>query len=250
MSRIFKSVSRRETPLVLAHALPLAEEPAAEADAEPDASTAVEDECLAAAALEAEELVAAARQEAAALVAAAEEQAVAIRREAYEEGYQQGFAEGQARGEEAGLEQAAGAIAEAASRAENMLALARQQAVEALQAAERQLVDLALAVAGKVLAREVTENPMVVLPIVQAALAKVQDQEQITVRVNPANYDFVLAARPELQAALAGDVALTVAADSSLKEGDCVVETPFGTVDARIDTQLELVTAALRELMP
>jgi flagellar assembly protein FliH len=250
LSRIFKSVSRRETPLVLAHALPAGAEP--EAGAGPDAGPqdAAVDGRLTAAESEAREMMAAAREQAAALVAAAEEQAAAIRREAYDESYRQGFAEGQAHGEAAAREQAAGDLAAAAGRAEDMLAVARKQATEELQAAERQLVELALAVAAKILAREGAENPTAVLPMVKEALAKVRDQEQVTVRVNPASYDFLLAARPELQAALAGDVALTVAADSSLKEGDCVVETPFGTVDARIDTQLELVRAALRDVMP
>ena len=76
------------------------------------------------------------------------------------------------------------------------------------------------------------------------------DQEQITVRVNPENYEAVLAARLQLQASLTRDNALTVAADSSLAQGDCVLETPYGKVDARIDTQLELVKTALKELIP
>lgn len=253
MSRIFKSVSLRDTPHVLAHAhiTARAKAPLREEADEPEADAVViEAPELAEAAAEAEALVAAAREQAAAIVAAAAEEAEAQRRAAYEDGYQRGYAEGQAAGEAAARAEASGAIAEAASRAENILALARTQAAEALNGAERQMVELALAVAAKVLAREAAENPTTVLPIVRAALEKVQDQQQITLRVNPGCYDFVLAARPELQAALAGDVQLAVAADSSLAEGDCVIETPFGLVDARLDTQLELVRTALRDMLP
>ena len=255
MSRIFKSVSLRETPHVLTYTPPRLPEPEPEPDAEteplPDEEGAdAEEEILTAAGSEALGIIAAAREKAAAVVAAAGEDAVKLRREAYDEGYEKGFAEGQVRGETAGLEQARGAIAKAAEKASQIMALARQQADEEFAAAERQVVELALAVASKVLGREVAENPTVILPIVKAALEKVQDQEQITIRVHPECYELVLSARSELQAGLARANSVAVLADAALKGGDCIVETPYGTVDARIDTQLELVKAALKELLP
>lgn len=251
MSRIFKSVSLRETPHVVTYTPPRLAEP--ETDEEPlppEEGTDAEEEVVTAAGGEAISIIAAAREKAAAVVAAAGEDAAKLRREAYDEGYEKGFAEGRVNGEAAGLEQARGAIAEAADKASQILALARQQADEAFAAAERQVVELALAVASKVLAREVAENPTVILPIVKAALEKVQDQEQITIRVNPECYELVLAARPELQAGLARAASVAVVADGALKDGDCIVETPYGTVDARIDTQLELVKAAVKDLLP
>jgi flagellar assembly protein FliH len=251
LSRIFKGVSLRETPHVVTYTPPRLPEP--EADEElslAEEGADAEEESLTAAGGEAIGIISAAREKAAAVVAAAGEDAAKLRREAYDEGYEKGFAEGQVRGEAAGLEQARGAIAEAAEKASQIMALAQQQADEAFAAAERQVVELAMAVASKVLAREVAENPTVILPIVKAALEKVQDQEKITIRVNPECYELVLAARSELQAGLARAGSVAVMADGALKGGDCIVETPYGTVDARIDTQLELVRAALKELLP
>lgn len=251
MSRIFKSVSLRETPHVITYSPPRLPDPEPDAEAEQlSEEEGAEEEILTAAGGEAISIISAAREKAAAVVAAAGEDAAKLRREAYDEGYEKGFAEGQVRGEAAGLEQARGAIAGAAEQASQIMALARRQADEAFAGAERQVVELALAVASKVLAREVAENPTVILPIVKAALEKVQDQEQITIRVNPECYELVLAARSELQAGLARAASVAVLADAALKGGDCIVETPYGTVDARIDTQLELVKAALKELLP
>lgn len=257
MSRIFKSVCLQDTPHVIAPALlRLPPEPEAlEEDgppaAEEEAGLVVE-EAIPQGGEEISEamgLVAAAREKAAALVAAAGAEADNVRREAYDDGFRQGFDEGQARGEAAGLEQARGELTDAAAQAERILSEAQRQADEAFAAAERKVVELALAVASKVLGREVAENPMVVLPLVKEALTKVEDQERISIRVHPSTYELVLAARPELQAGLTRAGIVTVVGDGSLKEGDCIVETPFGTVDARIDTQLELVKAALRELL-
>ncbi len=249
MSKIFKGVSLRETPHVVTYTPPRLPEPEPDEESFADEEGA-EEEILTAAGGEAIGIISAARETAAAVVAAANDDAAKLRREAYDEGYEKGFAEGQARGEAAGLEQARGAIAAAAEQASQIVALARQQADESFRAAERQVVELALAVASKVLAREMAENPTVILPIVKAALDKVQDQEQITIRVNPECYELVLAARSELQAGLARAGSVAVLADAALKSGDCIVETPYGTVDARIDTQLDLVKAALKELLP
>jgi len=251
LSRIFKGVSLRETPHVVTYTPPRLPDP--EPDAEmfpPEEGADAEGEIVSAASGEAIGIIAAAREKAAAVVAAANEDAARLRQEAYDEGYDKGFAEGQGRGEAAGLEQARGAMAEAAEKAAQIMALARQEADESFRAAERQVVELALAVASKVLAREVAENPTVILPIVKVALEKVQEQEQITIRVNPECYELVLAARSELQTGLARAGSVAVVADGALKGGDCIVETPYGTVDARIDTQLELVKAALKELLP
>ncbi|MDT8901290.1 FliH/SctL family protein [Anaeroselena agilis] len=255
MSRIFKSVSLRDTPHVVTYSPPRLPEPEVDEEPLPEAEeTAAEEDVVSAASGEAVTIIAAARETAAAVVAAANEDAAKLRREAYDEGYEKGFAEGRVNGEAAGLEQAReqtrGTVAEAAERATELLALARQQADEALAGAERQVVELALAVASKVLAREVAENPTVILPIVRAALERVQDQEQITIRVNPECYELVLSARPELQAAMARAASVAVVADGALRDGDCIVETPFGTVDARVDTQLEMVKAALKDLLP
>ncbi len=249
MSRIFKGVSLRETPHVVTYTPPRLPDPEPDEEMLPPEEVAEED-VMPTASGEAIGIIAEAREKAAAVLAAANEDAARLRREAYDEGHGKGFAEGRVSGEAAGLEQARGAIAEAAEKASQILALASQQADEAFRAAERQVVELALAVASKVLAREVAENPTVILPIVKVALDKVQDQEQITIRVNPECYDLVLAARPELQAGLARATSVAVKADGALKVGDCIVETPYGTVDARIDTQMELVKAALKELLP
>lgn len=199
---------------------------------------------------EAAKIVEEARRTAKAMIAEAEARSEEVRRAAYDEAFAKGQAEGQVKGEEAGLAKAQGAVDEAIARSQRVIAMAQEQARHEFDEAERSIIDIALAVASKILAREIAENPTTVLPIVRSAIDKVRDQEQITVRVHPDDYDFVLAARLELSAMLARDNALSVVADGALKNGDCMVETPYGTVDARIDTQLELVKAALRELTP
>lgn len=258
MSRIFKSVCVDKEPMVIEREplLRIVPPPEAAATAEEPGELAamplptVGESIVREAVAEADRLLAAAREEAKAVLAEAQARAETMRQVAYDEGFRQGHGEGLAQGEAAGLQQARGAVDEAVERAQRIVAMAEEQGREALQAAERDMVELALAAAGKVLARLVSEDEAAVLPIIRAALDKVREQEQITVRVHPDDYEMVLAARPELAAILTRSNALAVAADAGLKKGDCVVETPFGSVDARVDSQLALVRAALRDLLP
>ena len=110
MSRIYKSVSLRDTPLVLSHADPVADElPEA---AEPDAQTTADGEegmikaVLAEADAEAANIFAEAHDRAAAIIVEAQEKADALFREASEAGRQEGYETGLAAGKTAGLAQA------------------------------------------------------------------------------------------------------------------------------------------------
>lgn len=264
MSNILKRVSVRSTPKVIEtpnlnrHEPPKAAvQLAAAGAAAASAKTALEDARAAA-----RNTVAAAEKQAAAIMdeageaaeelkAKAREQGFAEGREAgLEDGRREGYEQGRKEGEEAGMAMAAQAIEEAARQARSTISVAEEQARQTLLGAERQIVDMALTLARKILAREIEENPMAVLPIVQAALGRVRDQEQITLRVNPQDYELVLLARHELQAALQNDNSLTIAPDDTLKNGDCVIDTPYGNLDARIDTQFEILKNALRDITP
>ena len=112
--------------------------------------------------------------------------------------------------------------------------------------AERQIVDIALAVARKILAYEISENPMVVLPLVKTALAKVCDQEEVVIRVSVDDFDAVQLAKNDLQIMVGREQALKIIVDSTITGGSCIIDTSYGTVDARVDTQFENIKKALQ----
>ena len=219
---------------------------------------------------QADEMLAAARNQAEQELAAARAQIEEIRNNAREEGYQNGFAQGKQEGTTAGknegmalgheegilqgrqeaMEEMKANVAAAAEKAQGMLELAREQVCEMIAAAEPQIIEIALAVASKVVAREIEENPMVILPIVRKAVEKVKDQETVSIRVNPQDFDMVLMAKNELQVMVGREQALTLAADGTISAGGCVIDTPNGMVDARLDTQFELIRKALSEVLP
>ena len=118
-----------------------------------------------------------------------------------------------------------------------------------VQEAEKQIVTIVMEVADKILPQHFIDVPQVILPLVRKALLKVRDQSQIVIHVCPESYDMVLMAKAEFQSLLEGNSVLTVKSDESLANGDCVIETPNGTVDARLATQLELIKKSVQDVM-
>ncbi len=137
--------------------------------------------------------------------------------------------------------------AEKAALARATLALQRAAAEvrafrdEVARETESNLVDLALAVARKVLAQEVQAGRYDVGPIVQAALEAAPTRREAVVHLNPADLERLEAAWTDASAA----PGVHLAADPTLAAGECVVETAEGTVEARVEDALEQIEAAL-----
>ncbi len=101
--------------------------------------------------------------------------------------------------------------------------------------AEQELVKLALAVARRILYRELSTDPSAIEGIVNAALHKLQQREVSRVRVCP---QAVAAVRAALDRVGSGS-GLEVVADAGLSSGALLFETSVGELDASIDTQLQ-----------
>ncbi len=153
----------------------------------------------------------------------------------------QGYAEGHERGLQDGLAETA-AAAQALGEALRELQELRCQTAEEV---ERDAVELALALASKILAGALEVEPERVVNVVRGALRRVADRRQITVLVDPADIDIVGGALAELQTQTGGIELCDVQADRRVGRGGAVVRTAEGEIDASVETQLERA----RELM-
>ena len=110
---------------------------------------------------------------------------------------------------------------------------------------ERDAFKFALAVAGKIVKKEVAMNDEIVVHQIQEALRRVAGQESIKVRVNP-RYESMVRQNKEMLISGSESVReLVVEADDKVEPGGCILDTVSGTVDARVFTQLEQIEAAL-----
>jgi len=208
--------------------------------------TSIVDDLMSSATREVATIIAQAKATAESCLSEANQQVAPIKQQAYDEGHQQGYQEGLIQGKQAGVAEMQQVIEQGIAKTVQMSAAGEEAAKQMILAAEEQIVEIALAVARKILAYEIAENPMVVLPLVKAALQKVSDQEDVVIRVSMDDFDAVLQAKKELQTMVGREQALKIIVDSTIESGSCVIDTSYGTVDARVDTQLETIKKALQ----
>jgi flagellar assembly protein FliH len=110
---------------------------------------------------------------------------------------------------------------------------------------EQEAFRFAVAVAEKIVKREIAFDEEVVVRQVQEAIRRVIGVETVRLRVNPRDEAVVRAQKAFLQAGAQSLREIVIEADEKIERGGCILETPSGTVDARVYTQLEQIEAAL-----
>ena len=100
--------------------------------------------------------------------------------------------------------------------------------------AESDVVKLSLAVARRILHRELQTDPDSIQGVVYAGLQKLQNREISQIRIAPQALDSVRAALDK--AGLLPSV--SISPDARMRIGDVIFETAFGELDASIETQL------------
>jgi flagellar assembly protein FliH len=164
----------------------------------------------------------------------------ALKAEAREEGYAQGLAEGlqAATDEQQALTTRLGALL-------HDVAADNEELVRGLEA---NVVELALAIAEKVIAREVKTDPGIVLDVVRSALAEIHDATELRIRCHP---DDVALLEPRWEAMLPRSVAerSELVPEDLVEQGGVVVETRIGYVDGQLKTRLNQVVTAFQGVL-
>jgi flagellar assembly protein FliH len=112
------------------------------------------------------------------------------------------------------------------------------------KAVENELLQLALAIARKIIQRETQMDPTLLAGLVRIALDRMQSEGSVRVRVPSADADrwrTTLASNSQMQ--------WSVEPDDALLPGDCIVETEVGSANFGFEAQLRSVEGSLLELM-
>jgi flagellar assembly protein FliH len=99
--------------------------------------------------------------------------------------------------------------------------------------AEREMVQLAIEIAKKIVRREVTVDREIVLSLARVALSRLHTRALATVHLHPDDYQFALSHRERLSTS----GTLKLVEDPAIGRGGCLIETDHGDVDARIEHQ-------------
>ena len=156
-------------------------------------------------------------------------------RRSFEAGREHGVLEGrQAEREAQAAVHAAAEIRRAGELAELINGFA-QERDRYFHAVEREVVELALAVAARILRREAQMDPLLLTGAVRVALGQLSHSTQVRLRVPGAELDLwteAIAHMPNLA------LKPTVLAGEGMRLGDCVIETELGSVDLGVRAQL------------
>ena len=109
--------------------------------------------------------------------------------------------------------------------------------------AEAGLIRLAVAIARRVVRRELTVDPDAITGLVKAALEQLAAHEGVRVRVHPEHEGTVRACL----AGAGGAADIEVIGDQALERGSAVFETARGTLDASAETQLAEIERGLTD---
>ena len=84
--------------------------------------------------------------------------------------------------------------------------------------------------------------------IVEVLKGLSKEETKVVLRVNPTQVDTTKQAVPEILNLAGMDAKVSVLSDENVTEGGCMVTTANGVVDATIETQLSVISEALREV--
>jgi flagellar assembly protein FliH len=120
---------------------------------------------------------------------------------------------------------------------------------ETYQEIEKEVVELALAIAKQVICREITIDRDIVVCVAREALAKVEDPGRVKIKMNPCDLQFANETRSQLSNLIQNIENVTLEAAEKIQSGGCIIETDLGEIDARIENQLQAVEESFRTAM-
>lgn len=167
------------------------------------------------------------------LISRAREEAMTIRESAAKEGYDNGVA------------QAENDIAQLKSQI--MKFAGAEQAV--FDAIAPEILAISIDIAKKIIKTEVQQNPDLILANIQQCLRELSKEEtKVMLKLNPADVGNVKQNIPTLLENAGLDVKIMIVPDPSMTQGGGIIQTTNGIIDVSIDTQVDIITKALREI--
>ena len=161
--------------------------------------------------------------------------------QAYQQAREEGF--------NAGLIQAQSEYTQLLEEAENIKQQAAQDYSSILDSLEEDAVDTILCIAKKVISQELQTNKENILLLVKDAFFKCSKDRKAVLRLSPCDYDFASDNLERLDQLIERSEPFELKKDISLKEGGCIIETPFGSIDASAATKFDKIEQDFKSIL-
>lgn len=193
----------------------------------------------------AELVVEQAREDARAMVEAAQAERDAVIGQAQREGYEAGVVEGRNAGAEAVQEEARERLQLLRTIVDDLVSLRDQVAAEY----EADIVELALAVAARIVRRESSLGADTVRELLRELLPRTAGTRHITVTVHPEDMSGLEDDVQALASLVDEGAHVSWATDDRLQRGGCFIETERGGIDGTVATRVARIVESLMDVM-
>jgi type III secretion protein L len=110
---------------------------------------------------------------------------------------------------------------------------------------EQQAIELAVAIAAKLVRGELSRQPEIPLRLIKESLELAAGSPQLRLRLHPADHATLSNSARELAAQVAPLAELELVADAKIPQGSCLLETEHGHVDQTWEAQLRRIEEEL-----
>lgn len=114
-----------------------------------------------------------------------------------------------------------------------------------LSLAEKEIIQIAIAAAERIIGYAFERDPDAIARIVSPVLMRARGAQQVTVRVHPLDVDGLKKAAPRLSSEAELTHGICIEPDPAMARGGCVVCTDVGILEAGLEVQLAALERAL-----
>ena len=165
------------------------------------------------------------------LISRAREEAQNIREAAAKEGYQDGLSQAKDDMEEV--------------RSSLTAFLGAKQAVFDYIAPD--ILEISVEKKKKIIKKELQQDPSIIIDnIIEILKGLSKEETKITLRVNPSQVSLLKTEIPDAVKNVGLDAKVIIVPDETIMEGGCMVTTTNGVIDATIETQLAVISEAMK----
>ena len=160
-----------------------------------------------------------------------------LEREAYEKGFDQGEKDGRELGQKK--------IVKSIENIENLFIELGNLKTEILKQCEKEILELVFSIAQKIIHKKIDEDDKIIKEVVIEAMHSVTEKSQIVIKVNQEDFDTIENMKPEFFRTFKDLKSIVVTPDLSANRGGCLLETPYGDIDASVEARLDKIQQSL-----
>lgn len=160
---------------------------------------------------------------------------------------EQGFLQGYEDGKQEAILEIQAEYQDQLELVEDILQQAYAQKETIIAEAEPFLLELSTAIASQIIKQELEDSPDKFVEVIQQHILRFKEKDHITICVHPDDFQFIQSQRTHLIAMVNGETEIKIIPEHSVTSKGCIIRTAYGSIDARIDTQIEEIKKVLLE---